>query len=169
VTKLPFELENAVDWPVWWQQGTRCFALDALKQARPALRTNLGWFQLSKVAIAKLPARLALLQSPDELQEVAAAEKACHSWGRFDKTLKVRVQPPDGAALRSEGWSGRLTLYARADIDGDGLEDLLVRRDGQARGGTAAESRVFVVTQTSPAECPRVAREMGAPDEGEPP
>jgi len=169
VSKVAFELENPVDWPVWWQQGARCFALDALKQARPALRTHMGWFRLSKSAIANLPPRLALIQGPDELAELAAAEKACRSWGRFDSRLEVRVQPPDRAHLRSDGWTGRLILYARADIDGDGIEDLLVRRDGQVSGGTAAESRVFVVTQTSPAECPRVVRDMGAPDEGEPP
>jgi hypothetical protein len=169
VSKVRFELENAVDWPVWWQQGSRCFALDALKRARPALRTHLSWFRLSKTAIAKLPPGLALLQSLDELEDAAAAEKACRSWGRFDETLKVEVQPPDSAVLRSDGWTGRLILYARADIDGDGIEDLLLRRDAHVRGGTAAESRVFIVTQTSPSDCPRIIRAMGAPDESESP
>jgi hypothetical protein len=169
VTKSRFELQDAADWAAWWQQGAHCFALDALKGARPALRTNLGWFRFSKQAIAKLPPRLALLESPDDLDEVAAAEKSCHGWGRFDETLKVRVEAPDKAALRSDGWMGRLVLYARADIDGDGLEDLLIRRDGHATGGTAAESRVFVVTQLSPTDCTRVVRVMGAPDSAEPP
>ena len=168
VAKVSFELENAVDWPVWWQQGSRCFALDALKRAKPALRTHLGWFRLSKTAIADLPPRLAFLQSPDELEDVAAAEKACRSWGRFDKTLRVKIKPPDSAELRSDDWTGRLVLYARADIDGDGIEDLLVRRDAQVRGGTATEARVFVVTQTSPSDCPRIVRAMGAPDDSDP-
>jgi hypothetical protein len=73
------------------------------------------------------------------------------------------------ATLRSDGWTGRLVLYARADIDGDGLEDLLVRRDGHATGGTAAEARVFVVTQLSPTGCTRVVCAMGAPDSEESP
>jgi hypothetical protein len=164
VTKSRFELPNAVDWAAWWQQGAHCFALDALQGARPALRSHLGWFRFSKPGIAKLPPSLALLESPDDLDEVAAAEQACHGWVRFDKTLRIRIEAPDRASLRSEGWTGRLVLYARADIDGDGVEDLVIRRDGRATGGTAVESRVFVVTQSSPTECTRVVRVMGAPD-----
>ena len=169
VTKSRFDLPNPADWAAWWQQGAPCFALDALQGAKPAVRSHLGWFRFSKPGIKKLPPRLALLESPDELDEVAAAEKACHDWGRFDETLRVRVEAPDKATLRSDGWTGRLVLYARADIDGDGLEDLLVRRDGHATGGTAAEARVFVVTQLSPTGCTRVVRAMGAPDSEESP
>jgi hypothetical protein len=164
VTKSQFELPNAVDWAAWWQQGAHCFALDVLEGARPALRSHLGWFRFSKLGITKLPPRLALSESPDDLDEVAAAERACNSWGHFDETLRIRIEAPDRAVLRSDGWTGRLVLYARADIDGDGVEDLLIRRDGSATGGTAVESRVFVVTQSSPTECARVVRVMGAPD-----
>jgi hypothetical protein len=110
-----------------------------------------------------------LLESPDDLDEAIAAEKACLAWGRFDETLRIKVQASDKAEIRSDGWSGRLFLYARADIDGDGQEDLLVRRDGRAIGGTAAEARVFVITQTSRAGCTRITREMGAPDSAQPP
>ncbi len=165
VTKSRFELPNAVDWAAWWQQGAHCFALDALQGARPALRSHLGWFRFSKTGITKLPPRLALLESPDDLDEATAAERACHGWGRFDETLRIRIEAPDTAALRSDGWTGRLVLYARADIDGDGVEDLLIRRDARATGGSAVESRVFVVTQSLPTACTRVVRVMGAPDD----
>ena len=164
VTKSRFELPNAVDWTTFWQQGAHCFALKLLEDARPALRSNLGWFRFTKPGIAKLSPRLAWLESPDDLDEAMAAEKACHGWGNFDETLKIRVDGADRAALRSDGWSGRLFLYARADIDGDGLEDLLIRRDGHASGGTAAEARIFVISQPLAAGCTRVLREVGAPD-----
>ncbi len=112
--------------------------------------------------------RLAWLESPDDRDDAMAAEKACRGWGSFDEALKIRLDGADGAdraALRSDGWSGRLFLYARADIDGDGLEDLLIRRDGHASGGTAAEARIFVISQPSAARCTRVSREVAAPDE----
>ncbi len=129
---------------------------------------DLGWFRFTKQGIAKLSPRLAWLESPDDRDDAMAAEKACRGWGSFDEALKIRLDGPDGAdraALRSDGWSGRLFLYARADIDGDGLEDLLIRRDGHASGGTAAEARIFVISQPSAARCTRVSREVGAPDE----
>jgi hypothetical protein len=169
VAKSRFELPNAADWATWWQQGAHCFALSVLEGAKPAVQSNLGWFHFTKPGIAKLSPRLALLESPDDLDEAIAAEKACLAWGRFDETLRIKVQASDKAEIRSDGWSGRLFLYARADIDGDGQEDLLVRRDGRAIGGTAAEARVFVITQTSRAGCTRITREMGAPDSAQPP
>jgi hypothetical protein len=39
------------------------------------------------------------------------------------------------ATLRSDGWTGRLVLYARADIDGDGLEDCEFRTIVNAKIG----------------------------------
>jgi len=165
VAKGHFELEREIDWSAWWQQGAHCFALDALRLARPAVRTQLGWFRFSKEGIAKLPPRFALLESQDDLDDVTAAEMVCRQWGGFDPSLRIRVESLDRAELRSDGWTGRLLLYARADIDGDGIEDLLVRRDGRVRGGTASESRVFVVTQTDPSRCPRVLRVMGTPND----
>jgi hypothetical protein len=164
VAKSRFELPNAADWGTWWQQGAHCFALSVLERAKPAVQSNLGWFRFTKPSIARLSPRLAFLESPDALDEAIAAEKTCQAWGRFDETLRIRVQASDKAEVRSEGWSGRLFLYARADIDGDGLEDLLLRRDGRATGGTAAEARVFVISQPSRAGCTQIIREMGAPD-----
>lgn len=162
--KGKFELESPVGWPVWWSQGAHCYALEALRAAKPASRSHLGWFRFSKQAIAKLPPGLAMLESPDEHEEAAAAAKACSGWGQFDPSLKVRVKGPDKATLRTDGWTGSMVLYARADLDGDGLEDLLIRRDAQVKGGSATASEVFVVTQSSPEGCARVVRSMGAPD-----
>jgi hypothetical protein len=169
VAKSRFELPSAVDWPTWWQQGAHCFALKILEDAKPAVHSNLGWFRFTKPGIARLSPRLALLESPDDWDDAMAAEKACRGWGRFDETLRIHVEGSDKAAIRSDGWSGRLFLYARADMDGDGLEDLLIRRDGRASGGTAAETRVFVITQPSAAGCTRITHEMGAPDSAQPP
>lgn len=164
VSKTKFDLENPVDWPVWSEQGTRCFALDALKAAKPAKQTYLGWFRMAKPEIGKLPPGLAMLDSLDDEDEAAAAAKACRGWGKFDPSLKVRAKGIDQATLRSEGWTGQLVLYARADVDGDGLEDLLLRRDAHATGGSAALFQVFVVTQPSASACARVVRTMGASD-----
>lgn len=164
VAKTKFELENPADWPVWWEQGALCFALDALKTAKPATRSFLGWFRMAKPEISKLPPGLAMLDGLDEEDEAAAAAKACRGWGKFDASLKIRTKTPAEATLRSDGWTGRLVLYARADIDGDGLEDLLLRRDAHATGGSAALSQVFVVTQSSLGGCSTIVRSMGGPD-----
>jgi hypothetical protein len=163
VARSKFDAPNEHDWNALWSQGARCFALQALKSAKAPSHSYLGWFQLSPAAIARLPPRLAMLVSPDDLEDAAKAEQACEPWRKFDETLKVSVETAERARLRSDGWTGRLTLYARADLDGDGTEDLLLRRDGHVTGGTAADSTIFIVTQTSAKGCPKVVRAMGVP------
>jgi hypothetical protein len=164
VATVRFKLPNEADWGAWWYQGAHCFALDALQRAKPAVRSYLGWFQVSRKGVARLPPGMAMLIGPDDADEATEAAKACRGWGSFDGALQVRIATTDTAELRSDGWTGRLVLYARADIDGDGLEDLLIRRDAHVIGGSAAESTVFVVTQSSRTGCARVARVMGEPD-----
>lgn len=163
IANLALELPTEDDWATYWAQGARCFALSALRTAKPAERSHLGWFRFAPAAIAKLPPGLALQGSPDEEEAVAKAAKACRSWGKYDPSLKVLARTADVASLRSEGWTGRLTLFARGDFDGDGSEDLLIRRAAHVTGGSLAETRVFIVSQTSPRSCPRVIKDLGAP------
>jgi hypothetical protein len=164
LAKLAVELPTEHDWATYWSQGARCFALEAIKTAKPAARSHLGRFRFSSAAIGRLPAGLALRLSPDEEEDVANAEKACRPWGKYDPSLKIRSKSADVASLRADGWTGRLTLYARGDFDGDGWEDLLLRRDAHVTGGSFAETRVFIVSQMSPQACPRVVKMMGAPE-----
>jgi hypothetical protein len=165
VARTKFDAKNEHDWSALWAEAAHCFALDALRTAKPPAQSYLGWFQLSPAAVARLPARLALAVSPDDAEDAAKAEQSCQGWGKFDETLKVKPEGPERARLRSDGWTGRLVVYARGDLDGDGIADLLLRRDGHVTGGSAAEARVFLVTQTTAKDCPRVVRVMGPPDD----
>lgn len=132
--------------------------------AKAPTQSFLSWFNFSAATIAKLSPRLDMLDSPDSVEDAEKAEKGCKRWGIYDPALKVRVQTPSKARLKTDGWSGVLILYARGDFNGDGLEDLLLRRDAHVDQGTAANSSVFVVTQTSAKGCVRVVRTMTSPN-----
>jgi hypothetical protein len=167
VARSRFDVPNEHDWSALWSRGARCFALEALRSAKVPARSFLGWFHFSPAGVARLPARLAMSVGPDDLEDAAKAEQACEPWGKYDETLKVRPEGADSARLASDGWTGRLVLYAQADLDGDGIADLMFRRDGHVTGGTAADTTVFIVTQTSAKGCPTVVRTMGVPSSGE--
>jgi hypothetical protein len=163
VAKSSFDVQTEDDWSTLQAAGARCLALDALRSAKAASRTFLGWFTLSPESIARLPPSLDMPDAPESVEDAERAERACKPWGRYDHTLKVEVETGDRALLHTAGWSGRLTLYARADFNGDGIEDLMVRRDAHVdHGGTAADSTVFIVTQTSPRRCLHLVRALGA-------
>jgi hypothetical protein len=161
--KLKFHLspDNDLAWATLSSEGLRCFALDALRAAKAAANSYLGWFKFSRADIGKLPARFTLGFSEDEEGALVKADKACKPWGKYDPALKVRVKGQKGEAdVHANGWTGRLVLYARADLDGDGLEDLMLLREGQAEGGTATSSMLFIVSQTSVKGCPHIVRMM---------
>ena len=60
------------------------------------------------------------------------------------------VPPPQpGLYLRGNVYDAELSIYGRGDFDGDGIEDVLVRRDGFAQGGSYQEFGLFLLTRTA--------------------
>jgi len=164
VAKVEFDLppdhSSDSDWNSLVSQSIRCFALDALKSAKPASASYLRWFTFNRAGIGKLPAGFSLAILEDEAKQIAKAEKACKPWGKYDPQLKVKVDGTNDGAVDANGWAGRVTLYARGDLDGDGNEDLMLYRYGQVEGGGATDETVFIVTQTSAKGCPRIIRRL---------
>lgn len=167
VSKGKFDAGTEQDWSTLQAVGARCLALESLKGAKPAARSFFDWFTFSSRGIGKLSPGLSMLNSPDSVIDAKRAEKACRPWSKYDPTLKVKVETADKARVRTEGWTGQLILYARADFDGDGIEDLLLRRDAHvAYGGSATDTSVFIVTQTSAKLCPHRVRTLETPADG---
>jgi hypothetical protein len=162
VAKVKFDLppdhQSDVDWNSLTSTSIRCFALDVLKSAKPASATHLAWFRFSQAGVAKLPPGLTLSVAEGEEKAIAKAEKNCKGWGKYDPELKLHVDGTDDGQLQAGGWAGRLTLYGRGDLDGDGLEDLLLYRYGKVDGGSASDESLFIVSQTSNKGCPRIVK-----------
>jgi hypothetical protein len=159
--KVKFDLspDTADSWDSLTSEAIRCSALDVLRTAKPASVSYLGWFKLSRAGVPRLPARFTVSFSDDAEKALRKADQACQRWDQFDPSLKVRVKGEE-AEVRTDGWSGRLVLYARGDLTGDGIEDLMFLREGKVKGGTATGSLLLIVTQTSEKACPRVLRTL---------
>lgn len=152
--------DDAVSWRGFESEGAPCFALDALRGAKPPTRSYVGWFTLSPGTVAKLPPGMTLSFSADDLEDIAVAAKKCQPLGAYEDELHVQMQGPDQADIKTAAWSGRIVLYARGDLNGDGLEDLMFLRQAQANEGTAADSTVFIVTQRSAHGCLQIVRTL---------
>ena len=134
--KVKFDLspDTADSWDSLTSEAVRCSALDVMRTAKPAAVSYLGWFKLSRADIPRLPARFAVSFSDDAERALRKADQACQRWGQYDPSLKVRAKGEE-AEVHTDGWSGRLVLYARGDLTGDGVEDSDVPsgRKGQGR------------------------------------
>lgn len=150
--------DSTVGWQLFQVDVVRCTALKLLKQAHPASTSYLGWFRLSAPAILKLPAGLAPSFTDRDLKALARARKGCTSWRTYDRHLKVAVDGDDGA-LDAADWGGHLDLLVRGDLNGDGLEDLLLERQAVLKEGGAnpdSSDQLFIVTADSKRTCPRI-------------
>jgi hypothetical protein len=149
VLEVGFELATDREYQILRAEGLRCRALQALSQARPARRSFLEEFRLGPQAADILPPSLSVAVAPDEEERMAAEEAKGSSWKAYEPRLRIIVKGDEEIAVEGDGWNGSVVLYARADFDGDGIEDLMLRRDGELPGGTYRTSALFLLTRVA--------------------
>ncbi len=161
VSRQKFRLspDDDVSWRAFETQAAPCVALEALKTAKPAARSFVAWFHLTPESVAKLPPDMTLYFSEDEQQDIAEAAKECQPLGVYDGSLEVQPKG-DQAEVSTDSWTGQIVLYARGDLNGDGIEDLMLLRQAHSNEGSAADASVFIVTQNSTRGCLQVLRTL---------
>ncbi|HKP64400.1 MAG TPA: hypothetical protein VJV78_47005 [Polyangiales bacterium] len=164
---LPFtaesevELENELEERSFWFSVMDCAAWGMVQTARAASHTRLDALVSAKDPTRLLPPLLTLTDFLEDRSKVEAAAAKCRSWKAFDASLRVKNRTADGFEVRAEGWLGKVQYLARADFDGDGVEDLLVRREGGADGGSYRAVALFLLSQTDQDRCIRVTYVFG--------
>jgi len=152
--------------------GPRCYALEALRTARPARVSYLRDFVFDEGAIRFLPAMLGPRGDCEYLMVILEANRQGGRWeslpnhdpsyrvGRVEvrdrDTLIVRGRHVDGESR----WVSTIEIYGRGDFNGDGLDDLLVKTDVD-EGFASWGPRLFLMIRTGPKETVRVAWEYG--------
>jgi hypothetical protein len=126
--------------------AAHCQALGMLRAARPAQRTYLDRFALDQQAPDFLPSELRVDPSPARSQDARKGQ----TWRGADPKVKAKVLKADVLRGAGRGYVSRVFEYARGDFDGDGIEDLLIRTEGELNGGTYQDNGVFLLTRTAP-------------------
>jgi hypothetical protein len=160
ITDKPFDTDNERDWQLIWAQGLRCVALKWLKNAQPAKRSLIDDFHLDRRAAQRLPPQLALPVAREEVERAQKAAAACQSVKVLEPSTKTKVRSESKITFEGKGWEAEVIEYARGDFDGDGFEDLLLRRDGGLKGGSYRLTNIFILTRTSQDRGLRVVWEM---------
>jgi hypothetical protein len=150
--------------PQWYAFVTmrvRCRVIEQLGKATPARADHLGKFTLDNARLGELPAILHPLAGPRDM--VARLQKASAegvSWKKWDGS--VRVVPGHGERVGVVGKNVDcfLQILGRGDLDGDGIEDLVLLRSGGGRRGTWRSITAFVVTRRAPGQRAEVVREL---------
>jgi hypothetical protein len=146
----------------FWIIATECLAVRLIETARASNHSYLEELLRSDDPGALLPPQLGLIDFNNERPRAEAAASRCESWTEYEPKLRLTKKPSrDDYAIQGSDWSGALQLWARGDMDGDGYEDLLVRRVGGIDQGSYGGAALFLLSRTDRDKCLRVARELG--------
>ncbi|MBL8482691.1 MAG: hypothetical protein JNJ60_10870 [Rhodocyclaceae bacterium] len=140
-------------------EGARCLALSALRGARAARLSQVADFRLDGHAAALLPAALAVSFSRDQAAAALRAAQGGVSWQDWQPALSARAEG-DRLVITDDVSRAVVRLYARADFDGDGIEDLLVAVDEAATSGSYENTRLWLLTRRDPGGVLSVLRQL---------
>jgi hypothetical protein len=131
----------------------RCGTLLLLKRARPSASSFVRDVRFDASALSVLPAALATALSGEETARVDEATRHGRSLGAYDARARA-VKPSVGSELkiREGGGQSVLVVQPRAwgDVDGDGIEDVVVSVINAMTQGTYAGARLVVLTRPRP-------------------
>lgn len=138
--------ENKIIGNLW----NSCTILDLLESARPAKASFVRDFVMTAEALDYLPAMMDMAPSCDWLCRQYRANERRISLRRFEAEtdIELNVLSDFKIEARSENWVFRVEILARADFNGDGLEDLLtLAHTSVTEQGTWGESGLFVLSR----------------------
>ena len=149
--------------------GMHCFILDALSQAQPAKVSYVQDFELTPAALDILPPLMRPFAECGYRNQALIANRDGVAWTDFDRAsrdLYYRVSRAErtGAVLviGGETWTVELDLLARADFNGDGIQDLLIRTgETYDRYPRAVFPHLFLVVRGGKDPPYRIAWEFG--------
>ena len=125
--------------------GATCLILDMLHHAKSAKTSFIPESVFDKVTT--LPAGLAIAVSPEDIAHQRQAETKKMSLKQYDKLVSLKTTSNETSKIIGRGWSADFTVYAKGDFDDDGIEDVLVRRDGQLSSGSYTIHDVFLLSK----------------------
>ena len=128
------EYDSSTDY--FYSQKTDCDALAMIKGASPAKESYLRDFVFSLEALDYLPALLighdtALSQAKSTCEllcQFLLANTKLTTLSRFEDVPLIDIKNGEDFVVWARGRGARLKIIARADFDGDGVDDMLIKR-----------------------------------------
>ncbi len=150
------------DYTLLAELAVMCRAACAMSDARAARESHIGTLPFNGQLPILLPADLALRASTEDHARFAAAEPEAR-WAEVASLKSVEIHGPEYAVYRQLSGDQVVRLVGRGDVDGDGVEDLLLTSKDVGSDGSLLGYRLFTITRFSP-ETPYVVLSEFAPN-----
>lgn len=138
-----------VNFGIFRSRASDCHAARIIADASPAERTYLAGFVMDAEQVRDLPVWLAFTINNDDERKVRKLQEGGGTLGDFIGDAAI-VAGRNEATIH-EGWGGRqsLSIAARGDFNGDGIEDLLVSSYAWIEGGSYTAVALSIVTRVA--------------------
>jgi hypothetical protein len=144
-----YEARGSNDFRLQLKMAAWCRAVEMLKRARPAKRSFSRDFNLDYKAMNYLPGFAAPRGSCGSACWLYAANEARIPASRSSYFLSILWRGINDIEIETRIDVTRFHLLARADFDGDDIEDILLLVDYYSTEGTAAITDMYVLTRDS--------------------
>ena len=155
-----FQLLDESESGVLQSYAVDCVALDMLRKATVPRTSFIGAFRLTADSLSMLPPELAPTVSYEQQDAAAAANAAGESWATFQPEATVKTVNENQMIVTQGDWQIKITEYAHADFNGDGLQDILVRADYTATRSTYGNTKLFLLGRKQATERLRCEKEI---------
>jgi hypothetical protein len=142
-----YEPESDGDTAAMKLEGAKCQAVRALRQSKPSERASLEGFRLDDGALQKLPPALGPESNPSDVQAREAATGFGKTWHAYEPLARLgRVVSPQEAEVTTPESTTEIKVLVRADLDGDGTDDILIQTLSFGTEGSWREVRLRLLT-----------------------
>ncbi len=143
---------SASDRDVQAQKSTTvsCLILWEMRHATPSTTSHVAKLKWDEHILPLLPPQLAINVSDESLGKAKLAATRGEGWPDFDKSVTASNDGPDQIVVQGDGFVERVILWGRGDLNGDGIQDLLVQSLDTLAGGSYRNTRLFILTRKTP-------------------
>jgi len=137
------------DLKVFESRAIDCEAHEYLKEGKLPQKSFIEGFQFGEASLQLLTPVLDLSLSDDEIAEAQQAETQGKNWLAYNPTIQLKiVDPLELTAQDNDEWTATYFIYGYGDLNGDGTEDVVIKREGVVSNGTFQSSKLFILSRT---------------------
>ncbi|HEX3695811.1 MAG TPA: hypothetical protein VH374_10510 [Polyangia bacterium] len=127
-------------------EGANCFAVRAVQNGRPSNARPIRPFLVGQRTLARLPPALGPQPNPTDAARRKRATASGMSWATTDPAAILTVTDEWTARVKGPDWITDLSVLVQGDLNGDGVDDVLVETISAGMEGSWSEVRLRLLT-----------------------
>lgn len=137
------------EYPVYNALGKRCLAAQWIVNMTPAEQSGVENISMDRALVDSLPKELAFMVSETERQRLME-DQSIETWADALEVEHIESPAPSELTVHLPAARQELVLLARGDLNGDGVDDFLLKVKNYSLEGTYSAVNLFVVTRLLP-------------------